>query len=181
MWKPTQFLLVYPEDTLQRGRTLPAISPVIPGENLFQKIKCGFFAARNVFRQKRVPKIPSRACGNFVPKTQLRFFPRTQRFPQKRVPKIPRSLWKFCSKKSTAAFSPHAKFSAKTECPRFHGEPVEIQTSQPHHVHVQWRGCICFLPLKSTLLCCHPEYLFFSSVEISAFHRYCVAEARHPH
>jgi hypothetical protein len=58
---------------------------------------------------------------------------------------------------------------------------VEIQTSKPHHVHVQWRGCICFVPLKSTLLCCHPEYLFFSAVEIPALHRYCVAEAWHSH
>ncbi len=32
----------------------------------------------------------------------------------------------FCSKKSTAGFSPHAKFSTRRECPRFHGEPVEI-------------------------------------------------------
>jgi hypothetical protein len=116
-------------------------------EIVFQKINCGFFAARGFFRQNRVPKIPWRACGNFVPKNQLRLFRRTQSFPPKQ--------------------------SAQ--------DSMESQTSQPHHVHVQWRGCIRFLPLKSTLLCCHPEYLFFSSVEISAFHRYCVAQAWHPH
>jgi hypothetical protein len=33
-----------------------------PVEILFQKINCGFFAARKVFRQNRVPKIPWRAC-----------------------------------------------------------------------------------------------------------------------
>ncbi len=49
-------------------------------------------------------------------------------------------------------YIPSVEFFAKTECPRFRGEPIEIQTSQPHRVHVQWRGCICVLPLKSTLL-----------------------------
>jgi hypothetical protein len=37
-----------------------------------------------------------------------------------------KSLWKFWSKKSTAIFSPHAKFFARRECPIFHGEPVKI-------------------------------------------------------
>jgi hypothetical protein len=65
---------------------------------------------------------------NFVPKNQLRLFRRTQSFPpEKSAQDSMESLWKFCSKKSTAAFSPHAKFSARRECPRFHGEHVEIQ------------------------------------------------------
>jgi len=52
-----------------------------PVEILIQKINCSFFAAPKVFSQKRVPKIPWRACGNFVPKNQLRLFRRTQSFP----------------------------------------------------------------------------------------------------
>ncbi len=95
----------------------------------------------------------------------MRFSRRTQSFPpDEGVQASIESLWKFCSKRSTAAFSPDAKFSARRKCPRFHGEPVEIQTSQAHHVHVQWRGCICFVPLKSTLLCCHPEFLMVKRI-----------------
>jgi hypothetical protein len=39
---------VYPKDTLQRVKTLPAFSPVIPAENLIQKINCDYFVARKV-------------------------------------------------------------------------------------------------------------------------------------
>ncbi len=98
-----------------------------PVEILFQKINCGFFATRKVFSQKRVPKIPWRACGNFDPKSQVRFFRHTQSFsPEESAQDSMESLWKFCSKKSTATFSPHPKFSARRKCSRFHGEPAEI-------------------------------------------------------
>jgi hypothetical protein len=84
-----------------------------PVEILIQKVNCGFFATRKVFRQKRVPKIPWRAWENFVPKSQLRLFHRTQSFqPEESAQDSMESLRKFCSKKSTAAFSSHAKFSA---------------------------------------------------------------------
>jgi hypothetical protein len=99
-----------------------------PVEILIQKVKCDFFATRKVFRQKRVPKIPWRACENFVPKNQLRLFRHTQSFqPEESAQDSMESLRKFCSKKSTAALSSHAKFSTSRECPRFHGEHVEIQ------------------------------------------------------
>ncbi len=129
-------------------KTYPDFSSVARGRLTKSKNSTGFFS-----RDTR---------GQFVPKNHLRFFRRTQTFPPNQIAQDSReSLWKFYSTKSTPVFSSHANFSAKTECPRFHGEPVEIQTSQPHHVHVQWLGCVCFLPLKSTLLCCHPEYLLF--------------------
>ncbi len=214
MWKPTQFFLVYPEDALQRGKTLPAISPMIPREILFQKISCGFFAARKVlnfqpkhsaqdsmeslckfcskksnavfslhakFSARRVSKIPSRACGILFPKSQLRLFRLTQSFPpEESAQDSMESLWKFCSKTSTAIFSPHAKFSAKTECPRFHGEPVEIQTSQSHHVHVQWQMHLLYTTeVNASLL---PSRVFF----LVFCWNLCLAsllwsEAWHPH
>jgi len=74
-----------------------------------------------------VPKIPWRACVNFIPQNQLRLFRLTQSFPpEESAQDSMESLWNFCSKKSTPVFPPHAKLSAKTECPRFQGEPVEI-------------------------------------------------------
>jgi hypothetical protein len=131
MWKPTQFFLAYPEDELQRGKTLPAFSPVIPGENLFQKINCGCFVARKVLS-----------------------FP-----PKQSVQDSMESLWKFCSKKSTAAFSPHAKFSAE-ESAQDSMEPVEILFQkincgffaarkvfrQSRVPKIPWRACGNFVP-----------------------------------
>ncbi len=54
-----------------------------PVEILFQKLNSGLFVSRKLFRQNKVPKIPWRACGNFVPKHQLRSFRRTQTFQPK--------------------------------------------------------------------------------------------------
>jgi hypothetical protein len=65
-------------------------------EILFQKINCGYFATRKVFHQKRVLKIPWKACGNFVPKNQLRLFRHTQSFqPKESAQDSMKSLWKF--------------------------------------------------------------------------------------
>ncbi len=82
----------------QRGKTLPAFSPMILEEISFQKINCVFFAALKVL--------------SFQPKHSAQ--------------DSMESLRKFYSTKSTATFSAHAKFSARRKCPRFHGEPVEL-------------------------------------------------------
>ncbi len=111
MSKPTQFFLVYPEDALQRGKTLPALSRMIPGEILFQQINCGFFAAHKVL--------------GFPPK------PSAQDSTE--------SLCKFYSKKSNAVFSSHAKFSARRGCPSFHREPVEILFQKINCCFFAWR------------------------------------------
>ncbi len=142
MWKPTQFFLVYPGDALQRGKTPPAFSPMIHGEILFQKINCGFFAARNVLSFP--PKIPWRAGVNFIPKNQTAVFSSHAKFSARRgCTSFHREPVEILFQKINCGFFASRKVSARRKCPRFHGEPVEIQTSQPHHVHVQWRGCIC--------------------------------------
>ncbi len=56
-------------------------------------LKLQLYSKRRVFRQNRVPKIPGRACGNFVPKVNSGLFVPRKLFRQNRVPKIP---WRAC-------------------------------------------------------------------------------------
>ncbi len=138
--------------SLGRVKTLQAFSPVIPGEILFQKINCGCFVTHSKvlsFPPKQSAQDSMESLWKLFQKLNCGFFffRRTQSFPpEKSAQDSTWSLRKFCSKKSTVEFSSHAKFSLspKTECPRFHGELVEIQTSQPHQVHVNGADASAF-------------------------------------